>query len=71
MDPLRRIRPADGVARPAHRREHEGGLPVDKVVGNWICAGLAIFLSGAALTLAYDAVLALMRPAGELKTAKA
>ncbi len=48
----------------------KGGLPVDKVVGNWICAGLAIFLSGAALTLAYDAVLALMRPAGELKTAK-
>jgi carbon starvation protein len=49
----------------------KGGLPVDKVIGNWICAGLAIFLSGAALTLAYDAVLALMRPAGELKTAKA
>ncbi len=49
----------------------KGGLPVDKVVGNWICAGLAIFLSGAALILAYDAVLALMRPAGELKTAKA
>jgi carbon starvation protein len=49
----------------------KGGLPVDKVIGNWIAGGLAIFLSLAALVLAYDAVLALMRPAKGLKTAEA
>jgi carbon starvation protein len=49
----------------------KGGLPIDKVIGNWIAGGLAIFLSIAALVLAYDAVLALMRPAKGLKTVQA
>jgi carbon starvation protein len=47
----------------------KGGLPVDKVIGNYIAGGLAIFLALAALVLAYDAVVALMRPVKELKTA--
>ena len=39
-----------------------GPLPIDKLIGNWIAAGLAIFLSIAALILAYDAIKALIRP---------
>ncbi|MGE5255380.1 MAG: carbon starvation protein A [Hyphomicrobiales bacterium] len=49
----------------------KGGLPVDKVVGNWIAGVLAIFLSIAALVLAWDAVRALMRPVGVSKPAPA
>jgi carbon starvation protein len=49
----------------------KGGLPIDKVIGNWIAGGLAIFLSLAALVLAWDAIQALMRPAEAPKAAKA
>lgn len=42
-----------------------GGLPVDKVVGNWIAAALAIFLTIAALFLAWDAVQAIQRHRAE------
>jgi carbon starvation protein len=49
----------------------QGGLPVDKVLGNWIAGVLAIFLSIAALVLAWDAVKALMRPVGVSKPAPA
>lgn len=48
-----------------------GGLPIDKVIGNWIAGGLAIFLSLAALVLAWDAIRALARPAEAPKTAQA
>jgi carbon starvation protein len=40
----------------------KGPLPIDKLIGNWIAGGLAIFLSIAALVLAWDAIKALMRP---------
>jgi carbon starvation protein len=49
----------------------QGGLPVDKVIGNWIAGALAIFLTIAALVLAWDAVRALMRPVGVSKPAPA
>jgi carbon starvation protein len=49
----------------------KGGLPIDKVIGNWIAGGLAIFLSLAALVLAWDAIRALARPAEAPKTAQA
>jgi len=49
----------------------KGGLAIDKVVGNWIAGGLAIFLSLAALVLAWDAIRALARPAEAPKTAQA
>jgi carbon starvation protein len=49
----------------------QGGLPIDKVVGNWIAGALAIFLSLAALVLAWDAIKALARPAEAPKTAQA
>jgi carbon starvation protein len=48
-----------------------GGLPIDKLIGNWIAGGLAIFLSIAALILAWDAIKALMRPAKVSKPAEA
>jgi TRAP-type C4-dicarboxylate transport system permease small subunit len=48
-----------------------GTLPIDKLIGNWIAAGLAIFLSIAALILAYDAIKALIRPAKLTKPAQA
>jgi carbon starvation protein len=48
-----------------------GGLPIDKVVGNWIAGVLAIFLTLAALVLAWDAIKALMRPVGISKPAPA
>jgi carbon starvation protein len=48
-----------------------GGLPIDKVVGNWIAGGLAIFLSLAALVLAWDAIKALSRPVEAPRTAQA
>jgi carbon starvation protein len=48
-----------------------GTLPIDKLIGNWIAGGLAIFLSIAALILAWDAVNALMRPAKVSKPAEA
>jgi carbon starvation protein len=48
-----------------------GTLPIDKLIGNWIAGGLAIFLSIAALILAWDAVNALMRPAKASKPAEA
>ena len=38
-----------------------GGLAVDKVVGNWIAAGLGAFLTVAALILAWDAIKAIQR----------
>ncbi len=44
---------------------------LDKVVGNWIAGGLAIFLSLAALVLAWDAIKALSRPVEAPKTAQA
>ena len=46
-----------------------GGLPIDKLIGNWIAGALAIFLSIAALVLAWDAIKALMRPIGVPKPA--
>jgi carbon starvation protein len=50
----------------------KGGLPIDKVIGNWIAGGLAIFLSLAALVLAWDAIRALAaKPAEAPKTAQA
>jgi hypothetical protein len=49
----------------------KGGLPIDKVIGNWIAGGLAIFLSLAALVLAWDAIRALARPAAAPKPAQA
>jgi carbon starvation protein len=49
----------------------KGGLPIDKVIGNWIAGGLAIFLSLAALILAWDAIRALARPAEAPKPAQA
>ena len=49
----------------------KGGLPIDKVIGNWIAGGLAIFLSLAALVLAWDAIRALARPAEAPKPAQA
>ena len=49
----------------------KGGLPIDKVVGNWIAGVLAIFLSIAALILAWDAIRALARPAEVPKPARA
>lgn len=48
-----------------------GGLPIDKVVGNWIAGVLAIFLSLAALVLAWDAIKALKRPVAVSKSAQA
>jgi len=48
-----------------------GALPIDKLIGNWIAGGLAIFLSIAALILAWDAIKALMRPAKVSKPAEA
>jgi carbon starvation protein len=48
-----------------------GGLPIDKVVGNWLAGLLAIFLSIAALVLAWDAIRALARPAEVAKPAQA
>jgi len=48
-----------------------GALPIDKLIGNWIAGGLAIFLSIAALILAWDAIKALMRPAKFSKPAEA
>jgi len=42
-----------------------GGLPVDKVIGNWIAAALAIFLTIAALLLAWDAIQAIQRHLAE------
>jgi carbon starvation protein len=48
-----------------------GGLPIDKVVGNWLAGLLAIFLSIAALVLAWDAIKALARPAEVAKPAQA
>jgi carbon starvation protein len=48
-----------------------GGLPIDKVIGNWIAGVLAIFLSIAALVLAWDAIKALMRSVGVSKPAQA
>lgn len=48
-----------------------GALPIDKLIGNWIAAGLAIFLSIAALILAYDAIKALIRPVKLTKPAQA
>ena len=38
-----------------------GGLPADKVIGNWIAAVLAIFLAVAAIILAWDAIQAIQR----------
>jgi carbon starvation protein len=49
----------------------KGTLPIDKVIGNWIAGCLAIFLSIAALVLAWDAVKALIRPAKVSKRAEA
>lgn len=49
----------------------KGGLPVDKVIGNWIAGGLAVFLTLAALVLAWDAIRALARPAEAPKAAQA
>ena len=49
----------------------KGGLPIDKVVGNWIAGVLAIFLSLAALVLAWDAIKALKRPVAASKPAQA
>jgi hypothetical protein len=49
----------------------KGTLPIDKLIGNWIAAGLAIFLSIAALILAYDAIKALTRPLKLTKPAPA
>ena len=48
-----------------------GGLPIDKVVGNWIAGVLAIFLTIAALVLAWDAIKALTRVVGVSKPAQA
>jgi carbon starvation protein len=48
-----------------------GALPIDKLIGNWIAGGLAIFLSIAALILAWDAIKALMRSAKVSKPAEA
>jgi len=48
-----------------------GGLPIDKVVGNWIAGFLAIFLTIAALVLAWDAIKALTRVVGVSKPAQA
>lgn len=49
----------------------KGPLPIDKLIGNWIAGGLAIFLSIAALVLAWDAIKALMRPTKVPKPAEA
>jgi carbon starvation protein len=46
-------------------------LPIDKVIGNWIAGGLAIFLTIAALVLAWDAIKALVRPVPVSKPARA
>jgi carbon starvation protein len=48
----------------------KGPLPIDKLIGNWIAGGLAIFLSIAALVLAWDAIKALMRPTKVPKAAE-
>jgi carbon starvation protein len=42
-----------------------GGLPVDKLVGNWIAVVLAVLLGGAAIVLALDAIKAIQRYRGE------
>jgi len=49
----------------------KGTLPIDKVIGNWLAGGLAIFLTIAALVLAWDAIKALTRPAKVPKPAEA
>jgi carbon starvation protein len=49
----------------------KGPLPIDKLIGNWIAGGLAIFLSIAALVLAWDAIKALMQPTKVPKPAEA
>jgi carbon starvation protein len=49
----------------------KGTLPIDKVIGNWLAGGLAIFLTIAALVLAWDAIKALTRPAKAPKPAEA
>jgi carbon starvation protein len=49
----------------------KGALPIDKLIGNWIAGGLAIFLTIAALVLAWDAIKALTRPVKVPKPAEA
>jgi carbon starvation protein len=49
-----------------------GGLPVDKVIGNWIAFVLAVFLAVAAIILAYDSIRAIQRyRAGEAAPSEA